>query len=302
MWIQKVPGGGVQHLAYAPDGRTLYTLDTSGSLTVWYLASRTARQFWDARWMAHASPRGLYPLTNNWLVIRTARFFILDPATGSVQAEAFPEGLSHYEYAQVRPDGRVYYLARTRRAVMGWDLETNLPQPGFAVSESARVIETVQNFELSPDGRSVAVVFQDGGPVVLFNLTEENQLQDLVPVTDVRRVYRAKFSPDGRTLAVFANYPDRVTLWDVSSRTARVANIECCMDSGLFAFHPTAPMFATLNKEKVLTLFSLTTGEPIRSLDFALGKRVTCVAFAPDGLTCAVGGSNKQFAVFDVDV
>ena len=45
------------------------------------------------------------------------------------------------------------------------------------------------------------------------------------------------------------------------------------------------------------------TAEPDRaSLDFALGKYVTCAAFSPDGLTCAVGGSNKQFAVFDVDI
>jgi hypothetical protein len=29
---------------------------------------------------------------------------------------------------------------------------------------------------------------------------------------------------------------------------------------------------------------------------------VNCFAFAPDGLTCAVGGSGRQFVVFDVDV
>ena len=61
-------------------------------------------------------------------------------------------------------------------------------------------------------------------------------------------------------------------------------------------------MFAALNADKVLTLFGLDTGDPIRSLDFALGRSVRCVAFSPDGLTCAVGGSNKRFAVFDVDL
>jgi WD40 repeat protein len=70
----------------------------------------------------------------------------------------------------------------------------------------------------------------------------------------------------------------------------------------LFAFNPTLPVFVGLNAKKVLTLFSTGTGEPIRSLDFALGKKVKCVCFSPDGLTCAVGGSNKQFAIFDIDV
>jgi hypothetical protein len=62
----------------------------------------------------------------------------------------------------------------------------------------------------------------------------------------------------------------------------------------------------------LLSLVSLETGEELRTLDFDAGKPppqqslrfspVTCAAFSPDGLTCAVGGSNKQFAVFDVDV
>jgi WD40 repeat protein len=301
MWIQKLPGG-VQHLAYAPDGQTLYTLDTIGSVAAWHVLSRTARQFWNTNWVATAFPRGLYLLADGQLVIRTDRFFILNPATGGVRTQPAPAGLRHHDYAQVCPNGRVYYLAPTRRAVTGWNLETNVVEPGFAVSDSARVIAAVQNFELSPDRRSVVVVFLDGGPVVLFRLTEENELRDLVPVTAVRRVYKAKFSPDAQTLVIFANYPDRVTLWDVLSRTVRVPNVGSCKSSVPFAFHPTAPVFAALNKEEVLTLFSLDTGEPIRSLDFVLGKRVTCVAFAPDGLTCAVGGSNKQFAVFDVDV
>jgi hypothetical protein len=32
------------------------------------------------------------------------------------------------------------------------------------------------------------------------------------------------------------------------------------------------------------------------------GGGVRALAYSPDGLACAVGRSNKQFAVFDVDV
>ena len=91
-------------------------------------------------------------------------------------------------------------------------------------------------------------------------------------------------------------------VWDVPSRSVRAEHVTGVQTDKVLAFHPTAPLFASLNPNKELTLFSLETGAPVRSLDFALGRFVQCVAFAPDGLTCAVGGSNRQFAVFDVDV
>src|SRR5207253_264528 len=93
----------------------------------------------------------------------------------------------------------------------------------------------------------------------------------------------------------------RLQIRDVATGTTLAGQVVLELRGPCFTFHPTAPLFTGLNPDKVLTLFSSETGEPIRSLDFALGKRVTCVAFAPDGLTCAVGGSNRQFAVFDVE-
>jgi hypothetical protein len=75
------------------------------------------------------------------------------------------------------------------------------------------------------------------------------------------------------------------------------------MPANLWAVHPALPIIATRNAESHITLFSLDTGEPLRALDFAVGtSTVRCVRFSPDGLTCAAGGSNKQFAVFDVDL
>ena len=38
----------------------------------------------------------------------------------------------------------------------------------------------------------------------------------------------------------------------------------------------------------------------IRSFNWNLGK-VRCVVFAPDGMTCAAGGSSGQVVVWDVD-
>jgi hypothetical protein len=71
----------------------------------------------------------------------------------------------------------------------------------------------------------------------------------------------------------------------------------------MWAVHPTLPMFATRDPNGHVGLFSFETGEALRTFDFAVGKStLRSVCFSPDGLTGAVGGSNKQFAVFDVDV
>jgi len=66
--------------------------------------------------------------------------------------------------------------------------------------------------------------------------------------------------------------------------------------------HPTAPVMAGWNRDWTLKLLNLDTGEPIRAPHFNIGRYTECAAFSPDGLTCAVGGSNKQFAVFDLDL
>ncbi|HJZ60123.1 MAG TPA: hypothetical protein VKE74_34595 [Gemmataceae bacterium] len=132
----------------------------------------------------------------------------------------------------------------------------------------------------------------------MYDRGECREFARFEPQTAPSRVDAIQFSPDGDTLVLFAG--DRAQLWDVSSQSVCVGQIVC--SHSVFAFHPTAPVFASLNPDRVLTLFGLQTGQPIRSLDFALGRAVRCVAFAPDGLTCAVGGSNKKFVVFDVDV
>jgi hypothetical protein len=98
----------------------------------------------------------------------------------------------------------------------------------------------------------------------------------------------------------------------MASAAYRVEKIECDRPYWMLAFHPTVPVVALRRRDGLLSLVSLETGEELRTLDFDAGKQppqqsprfspVICAAFSPDGLTCAVGGSNKQFAVFDVDV
>ena len=70
MRIQKVPGGAVTHLAYSPDGRRLYTLDSGGWLSAWDTATFAGGRIAHGPWAKTNFPRGLYALADGKLLIR----------------------------------------------------------------------------------------------------------------------------------------------------------------------------------------------------------------------------------------
>jgi WD40 repeat protein len=295
VWIQK--GQGVTHLAYSPDGRILYAIESGGALTAWDIASRTGRTVRGRRdwWMLTAR---LFPLADGRrLVWLDGWATVLDANSGDDLGGV--RGLTDHKSGlrTVTPDGRVFYLKSGAVAVAAWNLTTREPEPQREVPKAAR--RGIRSFDISKDEELVALVGLKGA-VTVYDWGDGPGLQN--PLALDATADDVRFAPDGRTLAVFSGRT--VQMWDLSRGVAAGKPVTLAPQppNETFAFHPAAPLFLALDRDRHLTLFSLETGEPVRSLDFGLGKRVACVAFSPDGLTCAVGGSNKQFAVFDVDV
>jgi hypothetical protein len=244
----------------------------------------------------------LAPLADGRLLYRENDFLLLGPDGALLANVDLTPGRRGYE--QICPDGVVYYQQDRdhHRSILGWDLGAGEPVPRFTIPELAGFTTYSLTFALAPDLRTMFVAYDHRWPRVVFEVGADRELRNPLTIPEAGEAYLGRFSPDGRTLALLHLYPSWVGLWDVPGRAIRVNKIVCSSDAAFLDFHPTAPVFTSLNPDGVLTLYSTETGEAIRSLDFALGKKVTCVRFSPDGLTCAVGGSNKQFAVFDVDV
>jgi WD40 repeat protein len=293
MWIQKVPAGGIDGLAYSPDGRTLYTAARGGTFASWDTATHQSRTLCYA---PGASTRGLVTSGRLLIARRYPHVLAWDLATGAEIGRLSPS--VPYDALPIPgDDGRVLYRSDDRRSLFVWEPERGSVNAAFAGPFSSEI----RAFDLSPDAQTIAIAEGASHIVKLFDLTARAiPTQD--PVFWSGFVWGIRFSPDGRLLAVFAG--GHIHLCEVPSLTWRgePVNINNRHGEATFAFHPTAPVFVALNPEKHLTLFSSETGEAIRSFDFALGRYVRCAAFSPDGLTCAVGGSNKQFAVFDVDL
>lgn len=293
MWIQPVDSAVVA-VTYAPDGRTLYAQDADRWLTEWDLAAHTGRAlFQHPEKSSNHFPRVFTSPDGRYLVANTSPAQVWNLETREVHAEVPPK----FAYAGVSMGAggsRIECVSEGWLGVRTWD---------FARADAGEelldweVPDKIKTHHFAPDGRTVALLGWSD-VVSICDTTTRKAVQTIdLPK---RALQHARFAPDGTSLVLYGY--DGVTVWDVPSAAVRVEKIACDRPYWLLAFHPTSPLVAVRRTDGLLSLVSLRTGEEVRALDFDLGQQVTCVAFSPDGLTCAVGGTNKQFAVFDVDV
>jgi WD40 repeat protein len=300
MWVQKVSGGGVLALAYSPDGRTLYTKDGGGNVSRWDTQTRTGGR------TMRPGPRhrfyGGFGLADHgkYVVAVNDTIFVQNTATSEVRT-LDAKLLTPYSYpsyvVQADPFAPRLLILHEDGAIKTWDLEAWQDGPALCTLGEPAPIR-YPRFDVLPNGRALICAYQTNR-VYLFDAAA-GSITARYAVDTGQWTYLGHASPDVRTAVFFHGH--RAYIWDLSAGRMKCPPIASFLPGTITAFHPTAPVFAALNADRHLTLFSLETGEPIRTMDFALGRQVQCVCFSPDGLTCAIGGSNKQFAVFDVDL
>jgi WD40 repeat protein len=175
----------VTALAFAPDGRSVFT----GSY------DRTVRQW--------------------------------DPATGR-QLARFPTPLQdNIRGIAVGPAGVVYVGTdtilpnwRTDPAVYRWE-----PAAGRVDPILRGVLVSVEDLELSPDGRRLLVLgaehyWNAHKTVPMFaawDTATGKRLWDAPPTADVHERLRPRFSPDGRTVVYWTDRPDELALYDAAT-------------------------------------------------------------------------------------
>jgi WD40 repeat protein len=153
----------------------------------------------------------------------------------------------------------------------------------------------------SPDGRTLAAValgLQDDH-IGFWNLKTRRKLRARRFPADSRT--HIQYSPDGRWLAVAR----RTQLVLIDQRPTRKSPAEVRLalrcHTHSMAFSPDSRLLLTAAKGKVVRLWDVATGRLLHTFDFDVGE-VTGVAFAPDGMTAAVGGTNGKVVIWDVDV
>jgi WD40 repeat protein len=299
MWVQKLDTS-VTGLAYSPDSKTLYSTTLGGKLQSWNIATRTGKMLRQDGIVQDPEPygRGLRVLPDGTRLVVFAYYLsVLDAATGDGPYKMVPRDFPRYGRTLLTTDGQLLAVRADKRAIITWDVLNN--QPGPVLREWPPGLGLIE-FDLTPDGRTLAVLERRRHAAIIDLESGEVRCR-FWPGVEKNSGWPLRLSADGNTLVV--STLTRVEVWDVSSNDAkRVAQLATARPDVPLAIHPTAPLCATVNWKRSLTLLSLQSGEPIRSFDVRFGDELMCTAFSPDGLTCAAGGSNGRFVVFDVDL
>lgn len=295
MWVGKPSGRltTVTAVAFAPDGRTIYTGDSEGWVLAWDVTTHEKRALFRQAKRKPGS-RVVYTL---WPTPNGKRLLV---SNNQSLRDAFqPKAPPLITVPQVMGDAMSYLLPDGKRVItcdpewrVGlWNLETGkrLPVPG----ELGRVKEITYH-ELLPDGVTL-LTYKGSKQLILWDFRTGERVGKLTP--SAFGINPCALAKDGSTFVVGRDN----TLWvyDVPSRKLR-QKLEAKTEFEELAFHPNGRLVASAsNDDLTITLWDVAAGKLLTQFDWDAG-RILALAFSPDGLTCAVAAGS--LIVFDVDL
>jgi WD40 repeat protein len=253
----------VMSMALSPDGHTLATADSNGTVSLWTIA--------------------------------TGRITALTGSAGRVQSVAFsPDGrtlASSEAQPQPRQPGQVRPKWRTTTTIRLWDLGTR--QPTTLSSQPDSYGHAVA---FHPGGHILASTGGLDGTAQLLDLVT-GQVTTLTGHTS--GIEAVAFSPDGRTLAT-GSTDATVRLWDLATGQTTTTLTPHGGYVVSVAFSPDGRVLASASLDATVRLWDPATGQATATL-FGHADFVTSMAFSPDSRTLASGSRDKTVRLWTLD-
>jgi WD40 repeat protein len=296
MWIGEASGGGFVSFAFAPDGTTMYTGDDCGSVLAWDRQTHESRELYELD-RFNGRRQAVWHLA-----LTPAATRLLIPTRYRIEALDLPEGVlarhvlttpAAVPWLSVSPDGHRIMMAAMGLRVEMRDVKT-LGQR--AVPGALGQFKGAMHATFVEGGTRVLVV-QSDKYVSIWNAKSGRPLGHCRAAEVGCRV--CAVSADGRSFAACSTDGWEAVVYGPPNWTRR-AVIRHARQIDSLAFNPTGDLLAITDGTPDVTLWNATAQQAAGTWNWDIGN-VRGVAFAPDGLTCAVGGVG-QFAVFDVDL
>jgi WD40 repeat protein len=288
VWIAKLPvaKASVSAVAFAPDGRTIYTGDTAGCLLAWDAGTHECRELYRRPAPAKNGICHLWPVADGSRLL----FEGSDGLRDALCPDAGPL-LTHPDLRYVTPDGTRAFTCERECRVGLWDVHTGqrLPAPG-----SLSRAKGITHYQFLPDGTTLLTYCASGYELTLWDFRTGEAIGSLAP--NGPGINPCALAPGGTAFAVGRN--KIIWVYDVAARTLR-HRLRFEKEIRHLAFHPNGRLLASAATDSVVTLWDAAAGAELRRFDWQSAK-VEALAFAPDGLTCAVGG-RASLGVFDAD-